>query len=56
MALDYVSCYIQVRVWSTNMKRVTLDNCWKISIGKSSKLELVQSLHVYAGWQIDTYR
>ena len=31
------------------------DNYWKHSIGKSSKFELVRSLHIYLGWQIVPY-
>ena len=48
-ALDHVSCYFQVRVWSTNSKEGTLRNYWKASASKSSQFELVRLLHVYAG-------
>ena len=34
-------------MWSTNLKKATLDNYRKASVGKSFEFEFVKSLHVY---------
>ena len=54
-ALNFVSCYFQVRVWSTYLKEVALDNYWKASISKLFEFELMWLSHIYAGRQINTY-
>ena len=44
-----VSLYFQVRVWSTYLKEAALDNYWKVSVSRSSELELVRLSHIFCG-------